>query len=177
MGRRKTFLLLVTFILTLGAGVVIGWVWTPLQRVSAADTPAHTGPRPWFDQLDLSDDQQKQMNKIWADTRTQMQKLFEQRRDMEKQRDQAILALLDASQRAAFDKINQDFRTQHEDLDKQRETLFAGANASSRALLDDSQKQKWDILTKEFQMRHKHGPMGMATQSSTMPSYDEGHHD
>lgn len=178
MGRRKTFLLLVMVILTLGAGVVLGWVWTPLQRITPADANAHAGPRPWFDQLDLSADQQKQMDKIWGDTRQQMQKIFEQRRDMEKDRDQAILKMLTADQRVAFEKINQDFRDQRQDLDKQRESLFASANAQSRALLNDSQKEKWDILTKELQTRRRHGQMGMATQSSTTtPSDGEGHHD
>jgi hypothetical protein len=178
MGRKKTFLLLVMVVLTLGAGVELGWVWTPLRRASASESNAHTaGPRPWFDQLDLSADQQKQMDKIWSDTRGQMQKLFEHHLDLDKQRDQAVLALLNPDQRAAFDKINQDFHAQREDLDKQRQALFADANTRSRALLDDSQKKNWDILTKQFQTRHRHGPMGLATQSSTMSSYDEGHHD
>jgi Spy/CpxP family protein refolding chaperone len=159
MMSRKAVLLLVMAVLTLSAGVVLGWVWTPHGRGG--------GPRPWFDQLDLSAEQQKQMDKIWGDTRQQMQKLFERRHDLEKQRDQQVLALLDSGQRAAYDKINQDFRTQREDFDKQRESLIADANARSRALLDPSQKDKWDILSKEMQMRRRRGPMGMATQHST----------
>ena len=184
---RKSVLLLVMAVMTLSAGVVLGWVWTPLQRIEAGPTGGRGGgPRPWFDQLGLSADQQKQMDKIWSDTRQQMQKLFERRRDLEKQRDQQVQALLDSSQRAAYDKINQDFRTQREDFDKQRESLIADANVRSRALLDPSQKDKWDIISKDMQMRRRRGPMGMATQrsaaeawpSATMPSHEgEGHHD
>ena len=109
-----------------------------------------------------------------------MQKLMERRRDLEKQRDQQILSLLNSSQREAYDKINQEFRTQREEFDKQRESLLADANAQSRALLDPSQKEKWDILAKDMQMRHRRGgPMGLATQrSTTMPSHEgEGHRD
>jgi len=171
---RKAVLLLVMAVLTLGAGVVLGWVWTPLQKIEVGPAGGHGGgPRPWIDQLGLSADQQKQMEKIWGDTRQQMQKLFERRRDLEKQRDQQVLALLDATQRAAYDKINHDFWTQREDLDKQRESLIADANVRSRALLDPSQKDKWDILSKEMQMRRRHGPMGMATQRSTTASSHE----
>jgi hypothetical protein len=168
-------------ILTLGAGVVLGWVWTPLQKVeSAAPGGYGGGPRPWFDQLQLNPDQQAQMDKIWNDdTGQQMQKLGAQRRAIEKQRDDAIFNLLNTDQRQAYDKINKDFWAQREALDKQRQAIFADANARSRALLDDSQKQIWDTLTKQLQMRHHHGPMGQysTTMSSGMPSGGEGHHD
>lgn len=178
--NRKAVLLLVMAVMTLSAGVELGWVWTPLQRIEAGSPRGPgSGPRPWFDQLGLNAEQQKQMDKIWGDTRQQMQKLFERRRDLEKQRDQQVLALLDSGQRTAYDKINQNFRTQREDFDKQRESLIADANVRSRALLDPSQKDKWDIISKDMQMRRRRGPMGMATQrSATMPSHEgEGHHD
>lgn len=176
MGNRKIILLFAMAMLSVSAGMVLGWVWTPLQR-DMVHTSAHTGPRPWFDQLELRPDQQKQMDKIWSDTRAKMQGMFEHRRDLDRQRDQKIMALLNPEQLAAYEKINQDFRSQHEDMDKQRESLVADANARSRALLDDSQKEKWDILSKD--MRRRHGPMGLSTQrATTMPSYEgQGHHD
>jgi hypothetical protein len=176
MGRRKAFLLLVTFALTFGAGIVLGWVWTPLQKAEASASGPRGGPRPWFEQLDLSADQKTQMDKTWGDTRQQMQKLSQQRWEMEKKREDAILGLLDPAQREKYNEIDKSFRAQREALDKQREALFADANARSRALLSPAQQQNWDILTKQFQTRHRHGPgpgsMGMGTQpsASTMPS-------
>jgi Spy/CpxP family protein refolding chaperone len=184
MGNRKIFLLFVMAFLSLSAGMVVGWVWTPLQKIEAGSQGTHGGggPGPWFAQLGLSPDQQKQMDKIWGDTRAQMQKMFERHRELDKERDQEIMALLNPSQRAAYDKINQEFRNGREDADKQRDSLLADANARSRALLDDSQKEKWDILSKD--MRRRRGPMGgMSPQhSTTMPSHGEafegeGHHD
>jgi Spy/CpxP family protein refolding chaperone len=181
MGNRKAVLIFAMAVLSLGAGMVVGWVWTPLQiqKAEAGSPGGHGGggPRPWFDQLGLSPDQQKQMDVIWSDTRAQMQKMFEHRRELDKQRDQQITALLNPDQRAAYDKINQQFRSQHEDSDKERDSLLADANARSRALLDDSQKEKWDILSKD--MRRRRGPMGLSTQrATTMPSFEgEGHHD
>jgi len=164
-------------ILSLSAGMVVGWAWTPLQKTEAGAPAGHGGPRPWFDQLGLTSDQQKQMDIIWGDTRMQMQKMFEHRRELDRQRDQQILALLNPSQRAAYDKIDQEFRAERGDSDKQRDSLLADANARSRALLDDSQKEKWDILSKEI--RRRHGPMGFSGQhGSTMPSFEGSeHHD
>jgi Spy/CpxP family protein refolding chaperone len=179
MGNQKTVLIFAMAVLSIGAGMVVGWVWTPLQKAEVGSAGGHGGggPRPWFDQLGLSSDQQKQMDVIWSDARAQMQKMFDHRHEMEKERDQQITALLNPSQRAAYDKINQDFRQEREDADKERDSLLADANARSRALLDDSQKEKWDILSKD--MRRRRGPMGMSTQrSTTMPSFEgEGHHD
>jgi hypothetical protein len=177
MTNRKTILVLIMAILSLSAGMVVGWVWTPLAKVEAAAPGIRPAPRPWFEQLDLSTDQKAQMDKIWSDTRAQMQKMFQQRHDMDHQREQEIIALLNPQQIAAYEKINQQFNQQREDTDKQRDALLADANARSRALLDDSQKEKWDILAKD--MRRRHGPWGLSTQrSTTMPSMQgEEHHD
>jgi hypothetical protein len=186
MGSRKIILVFAMAILSLSAGLVVGWAWTPLQKVQATAPAGRPGPRPWFDQLQLAADQQKQMDKIWGDARAQMQKLFDHRWELEKQRDQQIAELLSPSELAAYDKINQDFRNQRAAADQERDALLADANARSRALLDDSQKEKWDIISKD--MRRRHGPMGPSTQRSTTtmpsnqgPSYQgeehEGHHD
>ncbi|MGD0539902.1 MAG: hypothetical protein ABSB33_00150 [Tepidisphaeraceae bacterium] len=168
MLRKKIVLILMMTLLALGAGMVLGWVWTPLQKVESGQGGLR-GPRPWFDQLDLSPVQQQQMDKIWSDTRLQRQKMFERFRELDKQRDQKIQALLNDSQRTAYDKIIADFHAGREELNKEREALVSDANAKSLALLDDSQKAKWDILSKE--MRSRHGSMGSATQrSTTLPS-------
>jgi Spy/CpxP family protein refolding chaperone len=174
MLRKKIVLILVMTFLALSAGMVLGWVWTPMQKVEST-RGGRGGPRPWFDQLGLTDDQQQQMDKIWSDALQQRQKMFERFRDLDKQRDQQIQALLNASQRSAYDKVIADFRAGREQLNKQREALIDDANARSRALLDDSQKAKWDILSKE--MRSRRGSMGSATQwSATQPSQGEPDH-
>lgn len=165
----------------MGAGLELGWVWSPFQKISAGAPGSDHGapPRPWFDQLELTADQQTQMDKIWNDTRQQMHEMFEHRHDLDKQRDQDMRALLTPAQSAAYDKIEQDYRAKRAEMDKERDALISDATARSRALLDPAQTQKWDILAKDMQNRRWRGPMGMATQkSTTMPSGDSaGHHD
>jgi hypothetical protein len=168
MGIKKTVLLLLLVMLSMGAGIEIGWMWTPLQKFSPASpaTQPSSGPRPWFDQLELTADQQKQMDKIWGDTRQQMQAL----RDQDRLREQAFLGGLNTEQRQMYDKINQQLWSLRQAFDKERESLIADANAKSRALLNPTQQERWDILSK--QMHHWHRPMGNATQhSTTMPSH------
>jgi Spy/CpxP family protein refolding chaperone len=173
MLRKKAILILVLTVLALSAGMVLGWVWTPLQKLENAHG-AHT-PRPWFDQLALSPDQQQQMDKIWTDTRQKRQKMFERFHELDQQRDQQIQGLLTENQRSAYDKIIAGYHAGREQLNKERESLINDANTKSLALLDDSQKAKWDILSKE--MRSRHGQMGSATQrSTTMPSQGEQDH-
>jgi Spy/CpxP family protein refolding chaperone len=167
MLRKKIVLILIMTLLALSAGMVLGWVWTPLQKVETST--AGRGPRPWFDQLDLTPDQQQQMDKIWSDTRQQRQKMFERFHELDKQRDQQIQALLNPGQRSAYEKIIADFRAGRAELNKDRDALISDADSRSRALLNDSQKAKWDVLSKE--MRARHGAMGSSTQwSTTMPS-------
>jgi hypothetical protein len=169
MLKKKGILLLCMVVLTLSAGVVVGWVWTPLQKVVVA-TASHNPPRPWFEQLELSSDQHKQMDQIWADTRQQMQKLGGARRDLDHQREAAVEAILTPSQRETFEKINADFAARRNALEKQRDTLISDASVKSRALLDDSQKKKWDELSKD--MWRRRGPGGMSTRSTTRPDED-----
>lgn len=176
MLHRKIILILVMAALVLSAGVVVGWVWTPLQKTDAQANVSNNRPRPWFEQLGLSPDQKKQMDQIWNDTRQQRQKLFEQRRDLEHQRDAQIQALLSSDQRTAYEKIIDDIRKQRESIEKQADALTNDASQRSRALLDDSQKKTWDILSQE--MHRRHGPMGSTQRSTTMPSHGAGgYHD
>jgi Spy/CpxP family protein refolding chaperone len=140
-----------TAALILGAGVMVGRVTDRL----APPPPRQEHSRSWMDdQLKLTADQRKTMDAIWTDTRQQVEKAFEHRRDMDKQREQAILGLLSPDQKAAYDKINSDFRAQRDDLFKQRDALVQRANDMSRSLLDPDQQKEWDLLTKEMRERH-----------------------
>jgi hypothetical protein len=161
MTGRKIILLLVMVALALSAGVMLGWVWTPLRGP----------PRPWFDELGLSTDQHQQIDLIWSETRQQIQKLREvSRHDLDRQRDQEVLKLLSDEQRAAYQKINDDYHAKRQALDKQRDALIGDANTRTRALLDDSQKKKWDILSKQMHEMHgRRGPGGSSTQRSMPP--------
>jgi len=164
MTNSKIVLLLSTVVLMLGAGVVVGRLsLAPLPPVAIPQTQPDR-PRPWFDQLALSAQQRQEMDAIWTDTKQKLHNLsmMDRRRELDRQRDEAIRALLSEQQLSAYEQINNDFHSRIDQLDKQRQKLIDDANQRSRALLDDNQKKLWDEQSKRM---HAHG--GPSTQRST----------
>jgi hypothetical protein len=167
--RGSKFILLLTIILVLGAGVVVGRLWAKLPLVP---TPPDKHPSWVAKELDLTAEQQQQMDAIWSETRQKMGNTFEQRRSLDRQRDQEVADLLstDPKMKAAYDKIMTDARQQRSDLDKVREKLVKDAEERSRALLSEDQKKRWDAMPRG---PRDHGPRGggpNSTNPSTRPS-------
>src|ERR1041384_2780780 len=96
---RTRLVMLCAVVLALGAGAVLG--------VLASKPPAE---RSWLaDELQLSSTQREEMRKIWSEVmQTAGQDHGERRAALDKQRDEAIRALMSEEQRARYDKILQD---------------------------------------------------------------------
>jgi hypothetical protein len=158
---RIRIIFLAAFVLVLCAGVVVGRLWNQLPMQARS----HGGPPSWLaDQLDLRPDQRQQMDAIWAETSPKIEKTFEERQALDRERDQTIQELLTPAEWAAYDKIVEDFRAKRSALDKERHQLVQDANEKSEALLDDVQKQKWE----SFRSAHDHdwhGPHAQGTSN------------
>jgi Spy/CpxP family protein refolding chaperone len=88
-------------------------------------------------------------------------KSYDRRKELEKERDQALLSLLTPERKSQYDAILEANKAKRNDLDKERDVLMASANEKSKALLNDEQKKKWDELTKEMRDRRgSRGPRG-----------------
>src|SRR5580704_5642737 len=103
---HSNLVLLSTAVLVLGAGVMVGRV---TDRVGHGPQHEH-GPfhenYTWIsDQLNLTTDQQKQMDAIWSDTRKNLESLFQNQRSAEQAREKSIENLLTDSQKAQYEKI------------------------------------------------------------------------
>jgi len=177
--QRSTILLSTTAVLVLGAGMVVGRLSArlPEQRglPVTTDLPATTRPsehgREWFSEtLELTPDQHQKMDAIWADVTQQMDKDGDRHRNLDKERDAAIRALLTPEQSAAYDKIFADYRVQRAEMDKQREQLYRDANERSRALLTADQQVKWDSMSKNMRDRDRRGPGGPPGRNRGGPS-------
>ncbi len=168
---RVKIILLTAFVLVLSAGMVVGRLSAQLPVVKAE----RTGPAPsWLaDELNLTPDQRKQMDAIWADAKPKMDKLFERRQELDRERDQAIQDLLTPAEWTAYGKIMDDFHSRRADCEKQRLDLMQDASAHSRALLSDSQLQKWDALRNSRSWRGPRGPENQRS-STTMPAVGDG---
>ena len=154
--RHTKVIFIATVVLVLSAGVVVGRL---SAKLPAAVPPTRGDPPSWLaDQLNLTADQHQRMDAIWAETKQKMDHAFDGRHTLDKEREQAIRALLTPEQKTAYDKIQSDFRAKRGDAERERDRLIHDAVERSRALLDDGQKKKWDVLTKE--MHEHHGPHG-----------------
>ena len=77
---------------------------------------------------------------------------------LQQQRDDALIALLNTEQKAAFEKISKEYADRYAELLRQRDDEFAQAVNETRKLLDDQQRQKYDQILKshvgEQTLRH-----------------------
>ena len=174
MVSRTRFIFILTVVLVLSAGVVVGRLWAKLPTV--APRTSGGGPSWVADELQLNSQQRQQMDAVWADTRQKIGKTFEQRHNLEKQRDAAVQNLLTTEQKASYESIMNTFRSQRSDLDQQRDKLIHSAEERSRALLDETQKTRFDELTRQMHNRHHHGPGGDSSPTSSPATQPrEGH--
>jgi Spy/CpxP family protein refolding chaperone len=153
---RKTrieILLIGLTVVALGAGVVAGVLASrlPAAQEDGAVAPPAPGvePTPLAQELGLSPDQQAQMRGIWETVRGRVHGSFEEAQRLQKQRDEALVALLNDEQKAKFQRIARDFADRFDKLSHERKTTFDEAVAKTRRLLNDEQRQKYDEILKK----------------------------
>jgi len=155
MGRppisKTRFTLVAAFVLALGGGVVLGLA-AARRPVPPTTTPpsAKPGEHSWLaDQLDLTTDQRERMKDIWSTlVQGPAQANRDRRRQVEKERDEALVSLLTPEQRAEYDRRMAGYTAQLADLGKEREKLFKDAVEQTKLILNESQRQRYDELLK-----------------------------
>ena len=136
---RINIIITFAFVVALFGGVAVGLL--------GARMPASREPRSWLaDELNLSSDQRDQMRAIWQDVSKGRQSDGERRRALDKERTEAVVALLSNEQKAQYDKIQQDFSARMQEMSKQREQAFADAQTRTKAMLTEEQRVKYEQL-------------------------------
>jgi Spy/CpxP family protein refolding chaperone len=177
MNMTKTkAILFVAFLLAFAAGTSLG--------VFVAKPAEHHKERPsWLTrELNLTPEQQSEMSAIWKEYMESFprQQQGERRAALAQQRDQDILALLSAEQRAKYDAIQQDYTHKVEELSQERKRAFDDVIAKTKAILTPAQATKYEELMKR---PHERG-MGMGgpgfrggrnrqSSSTSRPTTDE----
>ena len=157
------------------AGLVVGRISSRVPVIAAEGPTTKPTTRPdrspsWLhDQLGLTADQRTKMDAIWAGVRQNSGNGFDERRKLDKERDQTLLSLLTPEQKAQYDAIQAANKAKRDELDKDRERLMADANEKSKALLTDEQKVKWDELTKQMREHRDRGPGGPRNRGDRGP--------
>jgi DNA anti-recombination protein RmuC len=143
MMRRREILLIGLTVLAVGAGVVAGMVVSRLPSASAAPTTSAL-----TEQLKLSPQQSDQMKQIWEGVRDKVRTSYEGADRLQRQRDEAIMAMLSTEQKAQFERLTRDFADRFETLRRDRDDSFHQAVEQTRKLLAEEQRRKYDDLLK-----------------------------
>ena len=167
--KRTEILIILVAALAMSAGVVAGLLASRLPagaNQSTGTTNANvTAPPPasfertLADELALRDDQREHMRQIWEGVRERVHKTFDDAQNLQKERDEALVALLSDEQRVKFAKISQDYANRFGELTKRRDATFEEAVEKTKQMLDPQQRAKYEEILKAHVRRGP--PTGM----------------
>lgn len=147
---RQAFWMIAIFVIALGAGLLAGYSFLP-SRPPHEVPPSPEGERSWLKtELNLTDEQADKIKAIWSELlRNGGPRHGDARRQTQKERDDAIVALLTPEQKKEYDKIAAKYNDRMNEANRQREAAFQQAIEKTKALLNETQREKYDSLMKK----------------------------
>lgn len=140
MFTRSRIILLLLFILAFGAG------WTVGKLVEHRPQPPHHGPSWLSGELNLTPEQRKTMMDIWNSVNQSRYDEWDRRRELGRQRTEAIRQLVPQESQALLEQINENYNQQLGELSAQRRQRFEEAMEKTRAVLSDQQRKKYEEI-------------------------------
>ena len=140
---RTRLIMVACFCAAFAAGVVAG--------VAGRRFAARAHRRSWLEQeLGLNPEQREQMRQIWSGVvSASWQQQRERRETLQKERDEAIAALLNKEQKARYEEVMQTYTRKTAALETERRKAFDEAMERTRKILTESQRKKYDGLLKQ----------------------------
>jgi hypothetical protein len=144
MGRTKIVLTL-TFLLTLGAGLVAGLLVARWPAEAAAATTMRTDPSRTAlgAELGLTREQTVQMHDIWEGVRDKVDACFVRAHDIQERRDRALVALLSEEQRAKYARAQAEYADAIVALKAERDAMFQDGVKRTEQILNESQRRRY----------------------------------
>lgn len=157
-GSRSKLTLVTTFALALGAGLVVG-IAAAKRGAAAQITPAQqSGRSKTAVDLNLTPQQEEQVKSVWSGvSQGPIKSINENRKSLQKERDDAINRLFTSEQKAEYDRIQSEYATKSSNLSKERQQLIDAAVEQVKKVLNDTQRQKYEQMLKD---RGGHGRRG-----------------
>jgi hypothetical protein len=164
---RTKWIILVACVLSMGAGVEVG-----MLRARTQSPPAGSKASMLIEELQLTPQQQQEMEKIWKElVSTRGREFAEQMRKLQEQREAAIAGLLDEGQTQKYQEINLAFMEKAKDLWKRAEQEFNAAAEKTRLLLNETQRERYDVMMNQFRAEHANRDwMGMGMSGRGRPA-------
>jgi Spy/CpxP family protein refolding chaperone len=156
--NRLKLLIASLFLIALGTGIVVG--------MGVSRTPKSHERGSWLsEELNLTPDQSEKIKAIWSDISRPGQSGFERRRQFQRERDEAVQALLTDKQKADYAAIVDKYNLQLAELNHEREQAFQAAVESTKDILTDAQRTKYDeILRRGFRGSRGDGSGGQGRE-------------
>ena len=134
--------------LVLGVGVIVGVLVSQLASSIRDVTAQSTVRGSPLDELQLTTIQRQQMRSIWEDVRSEVQTHDREALEIQRQRDRAVVALLDGPGKQEFVKISGAYADKlASTTDRRNEALQRGIEQSN-TILNETQRQKYHALLK-----------------------------
>jgi Spy/CpxP family protein refolding chaperone len=161
-------LLAVAFLLVFGAGVLVGMSRQP--RAVAEPTPRPNEHKGFLVKaLNLTPAQDEQMKSIWSGVDKLRHEVWEKRRRLDQDRQEAILNLLTGEQHLVYDQIHQEYLQHLDELDKQVQQAVNDANERTMHILSVEQQQKFEKMRTDREQRRPHRPHPPGAGPTTGP--------
>lgn len=173
------------FLLTFAAGLVVGMRAGPVRSADPADpAPPTAADRPttrpgWLtSELQLTTEQQQQMRAIWSEAaRHGGRDQDEKRRQLRRERDAAIAALVGEDHKASYDAIVKAYADGMAQLEAEWRARFQRAVEQTRAILTPEQQAKYELILSRHAQDGGRGPgafpgrpRGPGSRESTRPA-------
>ena len=136
---KSRLIVIACFFIAFGAGLSAGVLWQKKQT-----TPDDR----WLSELNLSAEQREKIKAIWAEAMNSggWQAQREKREALQKERDEALKAILDESQKQRYSDITQKYQKEIDAISEAAKRAKDDAYERTKALLDDNQKVTYDQL-------------------------------
>lgn len=162
MARIKS-ILIIAFLVVFAAGLMVGMVRG--RSTATAVINAHPDRASFLTaQLNLTPDQEEKMHKIWSEVMKNGPGGGQHVGELDKERDDAIRAMLSEDQKSRYDQIVHEYRAKADAMRAEMHRRIDEAERRTREILTDSQRVKFDEITRERHNRqheggHVHGYM------------------
>jgi Spy/CpxP family protein refolding chaperone len=167
MLNKTNITLLLAFATVFGAGAVIGM---------ARHSGQHENQRlrgSWLRQeLDLTDEQHEKMRSIWSEVMSSQQGRngWEKRRELQKEREQALAEMLTPEQKERYAQVNAEYDRKVAELGEARRKSFQQAIDRTKEILSPEQAAKYDQFLKRRGRGGVPRPFESRSSSATQPT-------
>ena len=146
---RSRILFALAFVLALAAGVAAGVL---AKRFATTLTAPVTSPgisaNPTLDDLQLTESQRVQIQKIWEGVKDASDQSYRQANQLQRQFDDKVQRLLTPEQMKQYQEYYRQYQQDFFKLQSERDTAVKKAIEETKTLLSDDQRQKYDVILK-----------------------------